>query len=569
MKIFRWSTGRLDFHQWKEPWARFRLRLAIAYTLSLCFHFLIISLQFGDLGFGLPGIAFPWKERREQASDISVRLENPQRQLPPDSASRPKPSGVTQDASGPTASNISRPALSGRLSGEIFPKGKAARSHVQKRIISPTEQEVLVQKVQPRESFSIPPFSPVERMDTSGEINVAGDTSENLTAIPVSPDSRGQAENNVADINSERPPAVPERDQVAAMEAENNRREVERDGLRDADIAKDLEVKRQEEVLRLRNERNREEEQRQIRLSEARRLADEAERSRAEERERQAVIAEQQEQERRQLEEKRKLEELQRQKAAIEAEERKAVTALEMERLRRAEEIVRQLAVEHEKELELKRQAAEAAAQANAREILERRRLQAQAETRLEQERLAAERALPVPVDAAGNGGSAASTPLPNLTGRDLALKALDQIRSRGEVRNEPAQLPPQPGNPDTSRRRSILGIERDVVLRMYVDSWRWRIERNGSLNYSHLAVRQLNAYPVVSVAIRKDGSLESVLVYRSSGSLEIDNAVRRIAQMYAPYSAFPPALARQFDVIEIRRVWMFDSALRIMEDVQ
>lgn len=546
-------------------------------------------MQFGDLGLGLPGIAFPWKERREQAADISVRLVNPQRQLPPDSATWPPPPQVTENASGPTAAKTYRPALSGRLSGEISPKGRAAARHQvpprqrdnaeqtvraarprdPERIISPTEQEVLVQKVRPQESFSVPPFSPAGRMDTSGEINVAGDTSGKSPAMQASPDVRGQAEENVAGINSERPPAVPERDQIAAMEAEDSRREEERERLREAGIAKELEARRQEEAQRLREERNREEVQRQIRLSESRRLAGEAERSRAEERERQAVIAEQQEQERQQLEEKRKLEGLQKQKAAIEAEERKVVIALEMERLRRAEEIARQLAVEHEKELELQRQAAEAAAQAHAREILERRRLQAQAEARLEQERLATERALPVPADAAGSGGSAASTPFPNLTGRDLAQKALDQIRSRGEARTEPAQLPPQSGNPDNSRRRSILGIERDVMLRMYVDSWRWRIERNGSLNYSHLAVRQLSAYPVISVAIRRDGSLESVLVYRSSGNREIDDAARRIAQMYAPYSAFPPALARQFDVIEIRRVWMFDSTLRIMEDVQ
>jgi hypothetical protein len=39
---------------------------------------------------------------------------------------------------------------------------------------------------------------------------------------------------------------------------------------------------------------------------------------------------------------------------------------------------------------------------------------------------------------------------------------------------------------------------------------------------------------------------------------------VRRIVQGLAPYQAFPPALAREFDVVEIRRSWYFDSAIRL-----
>jgi hypothetical protein len=30
------------------------------------------------------------------------------------------------------------------------------------------------------------------------------------------------------------------------------------------------------------------------------------------------------------------------------------------------------------------------------------------------------------------------------------------------------------------------------------------------------------------------------------------------------PYTTFTPALAREFDVIEIRRTWYFDAAVRL-----
>jgi TonB family protein len=65
-------------------------------------------------------------------------------------------------------------------------------------------------------------------------------------------------------------------------------------------------------------------------------------------------------------------------------------------------------------------------------------------------------------------------------------------------------------------------------------------------------------------VALRSDGSVESVTFVTSSGVAEIDEAIRRIVQSQAPYPAFPPGLAREYDVVEIRRSWHFDMAVRL-----
>ena len=69
---------------------------------------------------------------------------------------------------------------------------------------------------------------------------------------------------------------------------------------------------------------------------------------------------------------------------------------------------------------------------------------------------------------------------------------------------------------------------------------------------------------PLVTVAVRHDGSVESVTFVVPSGVAELDDAIRRIVQGLAPYQAFAPNLARQFDVIEIRRTWAFDTAVRL-----
>jgi outer membrane biosynthesis protein TonB len=44
----------------------------------------------------------------------------------------------------------------------------------------------------------------------------------------------------------------------------------------------------------------------------------------------------------------------------------------------------------------------------------------------------------------------------------------------------------------------------------------------------------------------------------------ELDEAIRRVVQNLLPFPPFPPALARDYDVIEIRRTWNFDMAIRL-----
>jgi TonB family protein len=77
-------------------------------------------------------------------------------------------------------------------------------------------------------------------------------------------------------------------------------------------------------------------------------------------------------------------------------------------------------------------------------------------------------------------------------------------------------------------------------------------------------AAKRSHTAPTVTVAIRCDGSVESVTFVRSSGVAEIDEAIRRIVQSQTPYQTFQPGLAREFDVIEIRRTWSFDMAIRL-----
>ena len=119
------------------------------------------------------------------------------------------------------------------------------------------------------------------------------------------------------------------------------------------------------------------------------------------------------------------------------------------------------------------------------------------------------------------------------------------------------------------ARRRVVDSLEHDVPLRLYVDSFRQKIERNAAQIRMQLAGGPGRTDPLVSVALRSDGSVEEVTIVRSSGSPDTDEAVRRVVRLNARYAAFPPHVAARFDVVEIRRIWRFSDTLKLLEEIR
>lgn len=126
-------------------------------------------------------------------------------------------------------------------------------------------------------------------------------------------------------------------------------------------------------------------------------------------------------------------------------------------------------------------------------------------------------------------------------------------------------QAAPLPLSWSSARRGRLLGrVDPNAELVLYAEAFARKIQLNLTMDQVREAVQQRHASPLVTVAIRQDGSVESVTFVVSSGVPLIDEAIRRIVQGQAPYPAFSPALARDFDVIEIRRTWTFDTAVRL-----
>jgi protein TonB len=128
---------------------------------------------------------------------------------------------------------------------------------------------------------------------------------------------------------------------------------------------------------------------------------------------------------------------------------------------------------------------------------------------------------------------------------RPIATNATDQtLRLRGKRRDGAEEIIPN---------------TRASKLAPYLDAWRRKIERLGTLNFPQ-AVRSQGATgnPVLEVAIKADGTLSRAVVQRSSGRKEVDQAALSILRLASPFDPFPADLRKQYSELRFAYEWQF-----------
>jgi protein TonB len=193
------------------------------------------------------------------------------------------------------------------------------------------------------------------------------------------------------------------------------------------------------------------------------------------------------------------------------------------------------------------------------RELIEAQRRVAELEAQQQQmmTRLNSEKA--VAAEKAQNNPTPAPDPV--RSGADLASSALAIARIEGQISRQMEEYNQRP------RKKFIGARVEEYRFAQYVEDWRQKIERIGNLNYPDAAKGRLYGSLVLTVIIKANGDLERVEISRSSGKSLLDDAARRIVQMAAPYAAFPEAIRRDTDVLEITRTWTFTNADRLRSD--
>ena len=106
--------------------------------------------------------------------------------------------------------------------------------------------------------------------------------------------------------------------------------------------------------------------------------------------------------------------------------------------------------------------------------------------------------------------------------------------------------------------RKFVSASTREYAYANYLRAWVDRAERVGNLNYPDEARRRrLGGKVVITVGVRRDGSVESSRVLVSSGTPVLDAAALRVVQLAQPFPPLPRS-KDDVDILQVTRTWLF-----------
>jgi protein TonB len=138
----------------------------------------------------------------------------------------------------------------------------------------------------------------------------------------------------------------------------------------------------------------------------------------------------------------------------------------------------------------------------------------------------------------------------------DIMAKSLEIARLEAQISKDWDAYQKRP------RRRFLGARTQEFRFARYIEDWRQKVERVGTLNYPEAAKNQkIYGSLQLTVSIKPDGTVENIEINRSSGQKILDDAARRIVQLAAPYAAFPAEISKDTDILSITRTWTFTRA--------
>jgi protein TonB len=142
------------------------------------------------------------------------------------------------------------------------------------------------------------------------------------------------------------------------------------------------------------------------------------------------------------------------------------------------------------------------------------------------------------------------STPLP--TNRELIERSLEMARLAASVEQRENQYAKRP------KRKFVSANTQEYEYAAYLRAWQARVERIGNLNYPDEARRRsLLGQLVLTVAIRRDGSVEDITIVQPSGVPVLDEAAIRTVRLAEPFGPLPDT-GDGTDILHITRTWHY-----------
>jgi len=136
-------------------------------------------------------------------------------------------------------------------------------------------------------------------------------------------------------------------------------------------------------------------------------------------------------------------------------------------------------------------------------------------------------------------------------------LENLDMAKLENEISDRIRKYARKP------KKKYISASTREDLYAQYLHGWAAQVKRVGNLNYPEEArKRHLTGELILSVGIRRDGSVAEILVLKPSSHRVLDNAAKHIVEISAPFAPLPENSAE--DILYITRTWQFLPGNRI-----
>lgn len=137
-------------------------------------------------------------------------------------------------------------------------------------------------------------------------------------------------------------------------------------------------------------------------------------------------------------------------------------------------------------------------------------------------------------------------------TSRELLETSLEMARLAAEIERQSQAYAKRP------KRKFISANTREYEFAAYMRGWVARVERIGNLNYpSEARRRNIHGQLVMTVAVRRDGTVERIDVIQPSGYPVLDDAAMRTVRLAEPFAPLPETQDK-IDVLHITRTWQF-----------
>lgn len=142
--------------------------------------------------------------------------------------------------------------------------------------------------------------------------------------------------------------------------------------------------------------------------------------------------------------------------------------------------------------------------------------------------------------------------PVPLPPGQEKIDRDIEMARLAAEIQLRSQQYAKRP------KRKFVSASTKEYAWAQYLRGWVDRVERVGNLNYPDEARRRrIGGLVVISVGVRRDGSVESTRIIQSSHIPMLDNAAIRIVQLSAPFEPLPKT-REDPDILHVTRTWQF-----------